>query len=80
MSVIGAVNGGNDPFIGGSITRTGQANVAGGIAGANTSVGNPIGGVNPGTPFFARNNQGSNIGIPYTRCARTQIHAQASHP
>ena len=58
---------GNDPFAGGSITRTGQANVAGGIPSANTSVGNPIGGVNPGGIFSARNNQGSNIGIPYTR-------------
>jgi len=58
---------GNDPFIGGSITRSGQSNVAGGIASANTSVGNPIGGVNPGTIFSARNNSGSNIGIPYTR-------------
>ena len=58
---------GNDPFSGGSITRTGQSNVAGGIPSANTSVGNPIGGVNPGAIFSARNNQGSNIGIPYTR-------------
>lgn len=58
---------GNDPFVGGSITRTGQANVAGAIASANTGVGNPIGGVNPGTIFSARNNRGSNIGIPYTR-------------
>ena len=62
-----SIPGGNDPFIGGSITRTGQANVAGGIPSANTSVGAPVGGVNPGTPFFARNNQGSNIGVPYTR-------------
>ena len=58
---------GNDPFSGGSITRTGQANVAGGIPSADTGVGNPIGGVNPGAIFSARNNQGSNIGIPYTR-------------
>lgn len=67
MSVIAAVNGGNDPFAGGSITRTGQANVAGAIGSANTSVSNPISGVNAGTPFFARNNQGSNIPIPYSR-------------
>jgi hypothetical protein len=60
---------GNDPFIGGSLTRSGQSNVAGGIASANTGVSNPIGGVNPGTIFSARNNQGSNIGIPYTRYA-----------
>ena len=65
MSV--AIPAGNDPFIGGSLTRSGQANVSGGIASANTGVGNPIGGVSAGTPFFARNNQGSNIGIPYTR-------------
>lgn len=67
MAVIGAVNRGNDPFSGGSITRTGQANVSGGIGSASTTVSNPIAGVNAGTPFFARNNQGSNIPIPYTR-------------
>lgn len=58
---------GNAPFLGGSITRTGRAEVAGAIPSANTSVGNPIAGVNPGTPFYARNNQGSNVGIPYAR-------------
>ena len=54
---------GNDPSRA-AASRTGQANVAGGIASANTGVGNPIGGVNPGSIFSARNNQGSNIGIP----------------
>jgi hypothetical protein len=58
---------GNAPFLGGSITRTGRAEVAGAIPSANTSVGNPSAGVNPGTPFYARNNQGSNVGIPYAR-------------
>ena len=58
---------GNDPFSGGSITRTGQANVAGGIPSANTAVGNPIAGVVAGTPFSARNNRGSNITVPYAR-------------
>jgi hypothetical protein len=64
---MGTVNPGNNPFVGGSITRTGQANVAGSIPSANTSVANPIAGVSPGITFSARNNQGSNIGIPYTR-------------
>tara|TARA_B110000902_G_scaffold12942_1_gene15671 strand:- start:981 stop:2705 length:1725 start_codon:yes stop_codon:yes gene_type:complete len=64
---MGTVNPGNDPFLGGSITRTGQANVAGSIPSANTFVSNPINGVAPGITFSARNNQGSNIGIPYTR-------------
>ena len=67
---------GNDPFFGGSITRSGQSNVAGGIASANTGVGNPIGGVNPGSIFSARNNQGSNIGIPYTRYAHSNTNSQ----
>ena len=66
---------GNDPFIGGSLTRSGQSNVAGGIASANTGVSNPIGGVNPGTIFSARNNQGSNIGIPYTRYAHSNTNS-----
>ena len=62
-----SIPAGNNPFYGGSITRSGQSNVSGGIAPANTNVSNPIGGVNPGSIFNARNNQGSNIGIPYTR-------------
>jgi len=58
----------NDPFSGGS-KRGGllPPDVAGAIAAASTSVSSPAGGVNPGAPFFARNNQGSNIGVPYAR-------------
>ena len=59
---------GNNPFAGGAQQRnlTPPA-VGGGIASANTNVGSPAGGVNPGAPFHARPNEGSNIGIPYTR-------------
>lgn len=68
MSIIEAVNRGNNPFIGGSRTPNAPPPALGGsIASANTNVSNPQGGVQPGQPFFARNNQGSNIGIPYTR-------------
>ena len=68
MSIIEAVNRGNNPFIGGSKTPNAPPPALGGsIASANTNVSNPQGGVQPGQPFFARNNQGSNIGIPYTR-------------
>ena len=65
MSV--ALPAGNNPFGGGSITRTSQTAVAGAIASANTRVGNPAAGVAPGTPFNARPNSGTNIGIPYAR-------------
>ncbi len=34
---------------------------------ANTNVSTPAAGVNPGAAFAARNNSGSNIGVPYTR-------------
>lgn len=58
----------NDPFFGGS-KRGGllPPDVAGAIAAASTSVSSPAGGVNAGAPFFARQNQGSNIGVPYAR-------------
>ena len=68
MSV--AIPSGNDPFGGGSKTNNSPPTaVAGAIAPAQTGVANPIAGVNAGNPFFARNNRGSNIGIPYARCA-----------
>ena len=64
--------GGNDPYAGGSKTPNAPPPALGGsIAPAQTGVSNPIAGVNAGTPFFARNNRGSNIGIPYARYART---------
>lgn len=68
MSLIGNVNSGNNPYAGGSKTSNAPpTNVGGGIASANTNNA-PIQGVNPpGQPFYARNNEGSNIGIPYTR-------------
>ena len=66
MSV--AIPSGNDPFGGGSKTNNSPPTaVAGSIAPAQTGVSNPAAGVNAGTPFFARNNRGSNIGIPYSR-------------
>jgi len=60
--------GANNPFAGGSRTPNAPPpNLGGSIAPASTG-NNPIGGVNPpGQPFFARQNEGSNIGIPYTR-------------
>lgn len=64
-----SIPAGNDPFIGGSKTPNAPPPALGGsIAPAQTNVGDPIAGVNPGAPFFARNNRGSNIGIPYARC------------
>jgi|SaaInlV_125m_DNA_1040241.scaffolds.fasta_scaffold09425_1 hypothetical protein len=65
---MGSIPAGNDPFIGGSKTPNAPPPALGGsIAPAQTGVSNPIAGVNPGAPFFARNNRGSNIGIPYSR-------------
>ena len=64
MSVV--LPNGNDPFLGGSKTPNAPPPALGGaIAPAQTGVGDPIAGVNVGAPFFARNNRGSNIGIPY---------------
>ena len=66
MSV--AIPGGNDPFSGGSKTPNAPPTAVGGsIAPAQTGVSNPIAGVAANNPFFARNNRGSNIGIPYAR-------------
>jgi hypothetical protein len=65
---MGSIPAGNDPFIGGSKTPNAPPPALGGsIAPAQTGVSNPIAGVNPGAPVFARNNRGSNIGIPYSR-------------
>ncbi len=64
-----SINPGNNPFAGGAQQRNlPPPTVGGGIPSANTNVSAPVGGVNPGGIFSARNNQGSNIGIPYTRC------------
>ena len=58
----------NNAFAGGAQQRNlPPPTVGGGIASANTRVSAPVGGVNPGAIFSARNNEGSNIGIPYTR-------------
>jgi hypothetical protein len=68
MSLIGNVTPGNNPYAGGNRTPNAPPpNLGGSIASANT--GNaPLAGVNPpGQPFLARNNEGSNIGVPYTR-------------
>jgi len=67
-SKVGAANTG-EAFIGGAQTRNlAPPNVVGqGIPSANTSVGAPVGGVNPSQMKQARPNEGSNIGIPYSR-------------
>ena len=58
----------NNAFAGGAQQRNlPPPTVGGGIASANTRVSAPVGGVNPGAIFSARNNEGSNIGVPYTR-------------
>ena len=68
MALQSAVGRGNNPFIGGSKTPNAPPPaMRGSIAPANTGVSSPEGGVAPGQPMFARNNRGSNIGIPYTR-------------
>ena len=61
-------------FIGGAQSRNlAPPTVIGqGIPSANTSVGSPIGGVNPSQIKSARPNEGSNIGIPYSRLVPLQ--------
>jgi hypothetical protein len=55
-------------FVGGAQQRNlAPPGVGGGIASANTRVSAPVSGVNPGQIKSARQNQGSNIGIPYSR-------------
>lgn len=62
------VNPGNNMWQGGAIHRLAPPTAqSGGIDGPNTSVSSPAGGVNPGAPFFARPNTGSNIRVPYSR-------------
>lgn len=59
---------GNDPFAGASLARARPPTaVAGPFSSANTSVGNPIGGVNPSAIKYGRDNEGSNIPVPYHR-------------
>jgi len=63
-----SIAGGNNPFAGGAQQRNLPPPAVGGAdLSANTRVSAPVGGVNPGQIFSARNNEGSNIGIPYTR-------------
>ena len=55
-------------FVGGAQQRNlAPPGVGGDIASANTRVSAPVSGVNPGQIKSARQNQGSNIGIPYSR-------------
>ena len=62
------VNPGNNMWQGGALHRLAPPTAqSGGIAGPNTTVSSPVGGVNPGAPFFARPNTGSNIRVPYSR-------------
>ena len=58
----------NNAFAGGAQQRNLRPVAVGGAdLSANTRVSAPVGGVNPGAIFSARNNEGSNIGVPYTR-------------
>jgi hypothetical protein len=59
---------GNDAFLGGSrVGLTAPGAVSGSIASADTAVSDPISGVRLSTVKYARQNQGTNIGIPYAR-------------
>ena len=63
-----SVSGGGDPFTGGAQQRNlAPPGVGGGIGSASTRVSNPAAGVAPTQIKSARPNEGSNIGIPYTR-------------
>ena len=63
-----SIAAGNNPFSGGAQQRNLPPPAVGGAdLSANTRVSAPVAGVNPGTIFSARNNEGSNIGLPYTR-------------
>ena len=72
-SKVGAANTG-EAFIGGAQSRNlAPPNVIGqNIPPANTSVGAPVGGVNPSQMRQARPNEGSNIGVPYSRLVPLQ--------
>ena len=63
-----SVSGGGDPFTGGAQQRNlAPPGVGGAIGSANTRVSAPVAGVAPTQIKSARPNEGSNIGIPYTR-------------
>ena len=63
-----SVSGGGNPFLGGGEQRNlAPTAVGGAIGSANTRVSAPVAGVAPTQIKSARPNQGSNIGIPYTR-------------
>ena len=63
-----SVTGGGDPFTGGAQQRNlAPPGVGGAIGSANTRVSAPVAGVAPTQIKSARPNEGSNIGIPYTR-------------
>ena len=64
------VGASNDAFAGGAQQRNlYPPGVGGAIGSANTRVGAPVAGVNPGQIKSALNNSTSNIGIPYARCS-----------
>lgn len=69
-----AVSGGGNPFAGGAQQRKlAPPGVGGGIGSASTRVSAPVAGVAPTQIKSARPNEGSNIGIPYTRtCKRIE--------
>tara|TARA_B100001109_G_scaffold255584_1_gene259371 strand:- start:4023 stop:5987 length:1965 start_codon:yes stop_codon:yes gene_type:complete len=63
-----SVSAGADPFVGGAQQRNlAPPGVGGAIGSANTRVSAPVAGVAPTEIKSARPNEGSNIGIPYTR-------------
>ena len=63
-----SVTGGGDPFTGGAQQRNlAPPGVGGAIGSANTRVSAPVAGVAPTQIKSARPNEGSNIGIPYSR-------------
>ena len=63
-----SVTGAGNPFVGGAQQRNlAPPGVGGAIGSANTRVSAPAAGVAPSQIKSARPNEGSNIGIPYTR-------------
>lgn len=76
MALRSAVTPGNNAFAGGTLTRAGQPTAVSG------SLGNPgaSGFTSPGVPAIlsARNNQGSNVRIPYARVV--PLHAKDALP
>lgn len=58
-------------FQGGSLKRNlTPPDASAAIAAAQTGVANPLRGVNPSPLKRSRNNEGSNIGVPYTRSSK----------